>query len=157
MGVGELAIGIEKRWIMCHSLVQKFNRLRYLRFDRIGHRENVFRTRVKIERCDVGGWLAFDGRFLRSRDFRVKLRGDFLRDVALDCEHLLQIAIVFFGPYMRVSAGVNQLRIQMNSRSVPTHASFQNVGDTQSITDFPHILSTRSEEHTSELQSPYVI
>src|SRR5207244_13305499 len=85
-------------------------------------------------------WLSFNSQFLRSRDFGVELIGNFLRNLALDCEHLAQIAIVFFGPDVSVSAGVNQLRIQMNSGSIPAYASFQHVGDTQRVTDLTRVL-----------------
>ena len=70
----------------------------------------------------------------------MKLVCDFLRNLALDCEHFAQVAIVFFRPYVSVSAGVDQLRIQTNSRSVSAYASFQHMGDTQRITDPARIL-----------------
>ncbi len=86
---------------------------------------NVLGARVKVEGCEVGGWLALDGQFLSSRHFGVKLLSDFLRDLALDCEYVIQVTIVFFGPDVRVRARVDQLGIQMDSGPVPAHASFQ--------------------------------
>src|SRR6266571_3729656 len=123
MSEGELAIRIEKRWITRDSLVQQIDRLEG--FPPGAYRQkNSFGARVKVEGCEVGGWLALDGQFLRSRHFGVKLLSDFLRDLALDCEYVIQVTIVFFGPDVRVRARVDQLGIQMDSGPIPAHASF---------------------------------
>ena len=53
--------------------------------------------------------------------------GDFLRDLALDGEQIVQIAIVLLRPYMRVSARVDQLRIDVKPCPDPTDAALQNV------------------------------
>src|SRR5205809_7856061 len=95
MSVGKLAIRIEKRWITRDSLVQQIDRLEAIRFPPGAYRQkNIFGARVKVEGYEVGGWLALDGQFLRSRHFGVKLVCNFLCDLALDCERIGQIAIV---------------------------------------------------------------
>ncbi len=53
---------------------------------------------VEIEGREVGGWRALNGEFLSRRNFGVKLFSDCLRNLALDSEHVFQIAIVLFRP-----------------------------------------------------------
>ena len=48
----------------------------------------------------------------------MKLLGDLLRDLALDREHVFQIAIVFFRPDVRIGAGVDQLGVYVSQAPV---------------------------------------
>ena len=64
---------------------------------------------------------------------------DFLRNLALDCEQIIQIAIVLLGPDMRVSARLDQLRIDTKMRAGSADAAFQNMRYTQIITDLTEI------------------
>ena len=116
--VGEEAIRLEKRWIARHSLVQQIDCLQQIRSPVATERrrqKEILATRVKIERDEVGGWLALNGQFLSSCDFGVQSFGDFLRDLALDGKQVVQIAVVLLGPDVGVGARVDQLRVQMKS------------------------------------------
>src|SRR6266550_7569308 len=109
---GEEAIRLEKRWIACHRLVQQIDCLKPSR-SRVAterrRQKEVLAACVKIERDEVGGWLALNGQFLSSRDLGVQSFCDLLRDLALDRKQVIQIAIVLLGQDVRVRARVNQL------------------------------------------------
>src|SRR4029453_7112142 len=94
--VGQEAVRLEKRGIARHSLVQQIDCLQQIRSPATERRrqKEILATRVKIERDEVGGWLALDGQFLSSRDFGVQSFCDFFRNLALDGEQIVQIAIV---------------------------------------------------------------
>jgi hypothetical protein len=49
--------------------------------------------------------------FSAAEIFGVKLPSDFLCDLALDPEHVFQVAIVLFRPDMCIGARVDQLRV----------------------------------------------
>ena len=53
----------------------------------------------------------------------MELLCDFLRDFALDREHVFQIAIVLFRPHMCVSARVDQLGVHVKLSSDPAYAT----------------------------------
>ena len=96
-------------------------------------------TCVKIESDKVGGWLTLDGQFLGSRDLGVQPLGDFLRNLALDRKQVVQIALVLFGPDVRVRARVDQLRIHMKPGTAPANASLQHMRYSQLVADLTHI------------------
>ena len=147
---GELAIRLEKRWIACHSLIQQIDCLQPIRFRRATERrrqKEIVGTRVKIERDEVGGWLALNGQFLSSCDFGVQSFGDSLRNLALDGEQIIQITVVLLGPNVRVGARVDQLRIQVNPITAPACASFQHVRYAKRIADLAHISFTAIFHH----------
>jgi len=52
---------------------------------------------------------------------------DFLRDLALDGEDVFQVAIVLFRPYVRIGAGVDQLRVYMEPGPGLADTAFQRV------------------------------
>ena len=138
---GEEAIRLEKRWIACHRLVQQIDCLKpsaRVATERRRQKE-ILGARVKIERDEVGGWLALYGPFLRSRDLGVQSFGDSLRDLALDREQVIQIAIILLRPDVCVRARINQLRIQVNPITAPARASLQHVRHAKRIADLAHI------------------
>jgi hypothetical protein len=50
-----------------------------------------------------------------------------LRDLTLDCQQIIQIAVVLIGPDVRVRARVDQLRVQTKMHAAPADAAFQNM------------------------------
>src|SRR5207244_7021873 len=72
--------------------------------------------------------------------FRSKLLSDFLGNLALDGEQIVQIAIVLLGPDVRVRARVDQLRVHMKPGADSPDAALQHMGDSQLVTDLTHIL-----------------
>src|SRR5438309_829064 len=100
MSPGELTIRIEKRWITAHSLVQQVDclyQIRYLAAKRCPPK-NIIGARIELESDEIAGRPALNRQFLSRGDFSVKLLSDFLRNLALDCEQVVQIAIVLFDP-----------------------------------------------------------
>src|SRR5437588_12817861 len=89
MSAGKLAMGIEKRWITRDSLGEQIARLEVIRF--LG-------ARVKIERADVGRRGTFDGVLFAWRKVGLQLFGNRLRDLALNREHVRQIAVISLPP-----------------------------------------------------------
>ena len=102
-------------------------------------RKNIIGARIEIESNEIARRLALNGQFLSRCDFGVKLLGNFLRDLALDCEQIIQIAVVLFDPDVRVSARVDQLRVQMKMRAGPADAALQNMRYPQLVSDLTQI------------------
>src|SRR5438034_7454507 len=94
MSVGELEIGIEKRWITRDSPVQQIDCLEVIRV-RV---QKNFGARVKIERANLGRRGTFDGVLFAWRKFGLQLIGYRLRDLALNREHVRQIAVISLPP-----------------------------------------------------------
>src|SRR6266487_415606 len=94
MSVGELEIGIEKRWITRDSPVQQIDCLEVIRV-RV---QKNFGARVKIERANLGRRGTFDGVFFTRRKLCLQLFSNRLRDLALNGEHVGQIAVISLGP-----------------------------------------------------------
>ena len=126
MSERELAKRIEKRRIACDSLIQQLDPLEQIRFcltTEARIQNKIFRAVVEIEGCEVGSRCALNGQFLSGRNFRVKLFRDFLCDLTLDSEHVVQVAIVLFRPHMCVSARVDQLGVHVKLSSDPAYAT----------------------------------
>src|SRR3954470_8989432 len=69
------------------------------------------RLRVKCLGDEIGGGLAFNGQFFGCRDFGAQPFCHLLCNLALNRKQIVQIAIVFFSPNVRVGACVDQLGI----------------------------------------------
>src|SRR5207244_1918757 len=145
MSPGELTIRIEKRWIARHGLVQQIDCLTEIRHPAAKGcpRKHMTGARIEIESDEITGRPPLNRQFLSRRDFGVKLLSDFLRDLALDGEQIVQIAIVLFGPDVRVRARVDQLRVHMKPGADSPDAALQHMGDSQLVTDLTHILLDR--------------
>src|SRR6266550_3960082 len=139
MSEGQLAIRIEKRWVARDSPVQQIDSLPVIRIRDIFPKKNVVGARIKIESNEIAGRFALNGKFLSGCNFGMKLVSDFLRDLALDCEHVVQIAVVLFDPDVGISPRVDQLRVQMKMRPGPADAALQNMRYPQLVTDLAHI------------------
>src|SRR5262245_29552081 len=99
--VGEEAVRLEKRGIARRSLVQQIDCLQQIRSPAATERrreKEILGARVEIERDEVRSWPALNGPFLSSRDFGVQSLCDFFRNLALDGEQIVQIAIVLLRP-----------------------------------------------------------
>src|SRR5882724_4230344 len=135
MSKGQLAIPIVKRWVARDSPVQQIDSLREILWSAVFPRKNIIGARIKIESNEIAGRFALNGKFLSGCNFGVKLLSDFLRDLALDSEHVVQIAIVLFGPNMCVGARIDQLRVEMEPGARPADAALQNMRYPQLVTD----------------------
>src|SRR5437763_17091805 len=141
MSPGELTIRIEKRWIARHSLVQQIDCLTEIRHPAAKgcSRKHMTGARIESESDEIAGRPALNRQSLSSRDFGVKLLSDFLRNLALDGEQIVQIAIVLFRPDVRVRARVDQLRVHMKPGADSPNTALQNMGDSQVVPDLTHI------------------
>ena len=110
-----------------------------IRYSAVFPKKNIIGARIKIESNEIAGRFALNGKFFSGCDFGVKLLSDSLRDLALDCEHVVQIAIVLFDPDVGIGPRVDQLRVQMKMRAGPADAALQNVRYPQLVTDLAHI------------------
>src|SRR6266487_7108566 len=143
MSEGELAKRIEKRRIACDSLIQQVDPLEQIRFcltAKARIQNKIFRAVVEIERCEIGSRPALNGQFLSRRNFGVKLLSDFLCDLTLDCEHIVQVAIVLLRPDVRIGARVDELGVDMNLSSCLAHATLQHVRYAKRVSDFVRVL-----------------
>ena len=69
----------------------------------------------------------------------MKLLGNFFRDLTLDCEQIIQIAVVFLSPDVRVGARVDQLRVHVKNRAGSADTAFQDMRYSQIISNLTEI------------------
>ncbi len=69
--------------------------------------------------------------FSSGESFALQAPGDGLGDLALDGEHVGQVAVVVFGPLVGIGARVDQLRGDAHLVARALHAAFEQVRDTQ--------------------------
>src|SRR2546427_1782009 len=122
MSEGQLAIRIEKRWVARDGPVQQIDSLHEIHCPAVFPKKSIIGSRIKIESNEIAGRFVLNGKFLSGCNFGVKLLSDFLRDLALDCEHVVQVAVVLFDPDVGISPRVDQLRIQVNPITAPACA-----------------------------------
>src|SRR5438128_3375205 len=139
MSEGQLAIRIEKRWVASDSPVQQIDSLPKIQYLAPSLQKNIIGARIQIEGNEIPGRFALNSHFLSGCNFGMKLVSDFLRDLALDCEHVVQIAVILINPDVGIGPRVDQLRIQMKMRAGPADAALQNVRYPQLVTDLAHI------------------
>ena len=136
---GQSAIRIEKRWVARDSPVQQIDSLPKIQYLAPSLQKNIIGARIQIKSNEIPGRFTLNGQFLSRCNFGMQLLGDFLRDLALDCEHVVQIAVILFDPHMGISPRIDQLRIQMKMCAGPADAALQNVRYPQLVTDLAHI------------------
>src|SRR4029077_17561617 len=66
--------------------------------------------------------------------------GDVLRDLTLDCEDVVHLAIPRLRPDVLVRTCVDQLRHDAQARPRPPHAALENVRDTRVEVDLTYAL-----------------
>ena len=66
-------------------------------------------------------------------------RNNRARHLVLDCERVVQFAVVPFGPTVGASQGIDELRGDADAVAASPHASFQDVACAQLPTDLPDI------------------
>ena len=148
MNPGERAIGFEKRRIPRYSLVQQIDCLQRVRAPAKARPNDIIGARIELESDEIGGWLFLNGQSLSRCDFGVQSFGDFLRDLTLDCEQIIQIAIVLLGPDVRVRARVDQLRVETEMRARSANAALQHMRYAQIISDLTQISFATIIHHT---------
>ena len=71
--------------------------------------------------------MRFARRKIRFQGFR-----DLLRDLALNCQNILELTVITFRPEMRVGIGINQLHIHPNFVTGSLHRSLEDGGNASS-------------------------
>src|SRR5205814_1883027 len=110
--------------------------------------KNIIGARIQIKSNEIPGRFALNSHFLSGCNFGMKLVSDFLRDLALDCEHVVQIAVILFNPDVGIGPRVDQLRVQMKMRAGPADAALQNMRYPQLVTDLTEISFATVVHHT---------
>ena len=110
MRIGELTISEEKGGVARYSLVKELHCFKRIFSPPI--RANVtvdelFCSKVKIISSQVRGRALADRTLFRGRELGLKLVGYFLGNLALNRKDIGQVAVIFFGPHMRVIAGID--------------------------------------------------
>lgn len=77
----------------------------------------------------------------------MELAGNFLRDLTLNCEQIIQIAVILLDPNVSIRARVDQLRIHVKPCPDLADAALQNVRYAQIITDLADIPFTAIIHH----------
>ena len=85
----------------------------------------IVRLNEKQIRVGIFGWPLIKPRFFVWRQFRLKGRGNFLREVGLNREDVGQIAIVIFRPNVLVVIRIDQLHVHSDAITNPPHTAFQ--------------------------------
>ena len=110
MFIGELAISKEKGRVARHRLVKELHGIKSVLSPAQRGEVSVdefFGSEVKVVSSQVRSRTLADRTFFRWRELGLKLVGDFLGNLALNGEDIGQVAVIFFGPYMRVIAGID--------------------------------------------------
>ena len=110
VSIDELVVGLEKGGVSRYGMIKKLNRLSHdllLRRMKSVSEEQSLGPGVEVEGGQVGGGRLFDRRLLARRKLRLELFGNGFSNLALDREHIGQIAIVSLRPQMRVGPGID--------------------------------------------------
>src|SRR6266571_6467028 len=102
MSQREQAIGFKKRRVARHGLVQQIDGLQGVRLLRVS--QNIIGARIELESSDIARRRLFDGGLFAGRKFCLQLVGDSLSDLALNGEHIREIAVISLSPQMPVGA-----------------------------------------------------
>ena len=88
-------------------------------------------------------------RFFVWRQFRLQGRGNFLREISLNCKHVGQIAIVIFRPNVLVVIRVDQLHVHSDAITNPPDTAFQQRGYAECFADFARVARRHRHDMTS--------
>ena len=110
----------------------------------------IVRLNEKQIRVGVFGWPLIKPRFFVWRQFRLKGRRNFLREVGLNREDVGQIAIVIFRPNVLVVIRIDQLHVHSDAVADPTDTAFQKRGNAQRFANFTSVANARVAIRTSQ-------
>src|SRR5439155_22992325 len=94
---------------------------------------------IKIVGSKVCGRLLPNGRFFTGGDFCLKLICNCLGYLALNGEHVGQIAIITLCPEMFVGASIDQLRVNADPVTRTLNASLQHIRHAELLADLAQI------------------
>src|SRR4030095_7680511 len=128
-----------KLWIELDGLFEKRYGLQRRVAKHVPPRCVIVRLNEKQIRVGVFGWSLIKPRFFIWRQFRLKSRGNFLREIGLNREDVGQIAVVIFRPNVLVVIGIDQLHVHSDAITNPTDTAFQQRGYAQRFAYFASV------------------
>ena len=140
--VSQLAVSEEKLRITRYRLVQQINSLQQILSGSGGEtcrKNESLGATVEIERCDVRRERLLDRALFTRRKFCLELVGYSLRDLALNCKHVCEIAIIGLRPEVRIVARIDELRRHSYSVSRALNAPFEHVSNAELLPNFAKI------------------
>ncbi len=106
---------------------------------------------VRLYESEIGlpifSGLACHLRLFPGRQLCLEGFGDLLRKIALDRKNVSHIAVVIVGPNVLVRVCVDQLHVHSHLVSRAAHAALENVGNTESFTNFANVWSLAAILH----------
>src|SRR5260370_30746665 len=88
-------------------------------------------AQVKVVRSQAAGRLAFGAFDFRKLQLRCDRSDDACRDAVLKIKNVLKRAVEPVRPEMRTAGGVDELAVDTNALASLSHATFQDLADTQ--------------------------
>src|SRR5438874_10209289 len=125
--------GEREVWIARNGLPVPGSRLvERLRLQRtIGQAFLVLALQKEVVSSRVLCWSSRERAGFRRGKFRLERIGDLLRDLALHGKDIFHLAVVRFGPEMRIGASVDQLHVNAHFVGGLLHTAFQNGRDSE--------------------------
>src|SRR5713226_3470371 len=107
----------------------------------------AFAAKVKVVRLEVFGRLGGDRCLLLWGERNPQSLGDLARDLVLNLEDVLHLAVVTLRPQREIGPGVNQLRVDPQATPCAAKAAPENKGGIELLADLRrrHLLITVSE------------
>ena len=139
VGAGGVTIGKNETGIARGRVIKQSNRLqeRDLGIRRVGVAVDQFlRLQIKVVGREVFGRAFLDERFLLRGNRRLQLRHDGLRDFALNCEDIRQVAVVSLRPNLPIRSRIDQVRDDPQAMFGALHRSLEQIGDAELLADF---------------------
>ena len=102
--------------------------------------ENFVRFLVKKIRIAVLGRFPFDPFLLARRERRLQRAGDFTREIALDREHVGELAIVNLGPEMTIVCRVDELNVDPDAFPFAADAALENGRHVQGLPNLANVV-----------------
>src|SRR4029077_9098684 len=98
---------------------------------------NGTREILRLDKCEIGFAifcrLALYLRFFSGWQFGLEFARDFLGQIRLNREHISEVAIVIFRPYVLIILGVNQLHVHAYSIANTTNTALEKGCDAQRL------------------------
>src|SRR6185503_20681270 len=95
----------------------------------------VLPVQIELVGFYVVGLTVGESSILRGGQLELEAIGDGAGDLVLNCEHVLELAVVTLGPDVITVADVDELRRDTHPVPGATHASFENCFDVELLTD----------------------
>src|SRR5437762_3422202 len=140
--VAQLAVSKKESGIARQSLVEQIYRLKNAFTTHRAKscaKQEILRAAVEIKRGDVVCRGTLDRALFARRKLSLELVSNRLCDLALNGEHIREIAIVSLRPKMRVISCIDQLRINAHAIGCALYAALEHMRHSKFFADFAQI------------------